>query len=246
MPITCLLVDDNEMERTSSRQLIDKIPELQLIADCEDPFKARDILMSQKPELVFLDIEMPGLTGIQLVKSLLNPPLFIFITSHPNYAADGFEMDAVDFLVKPFTHERLLRAVSKTQLHIQWKNESSSSEQFKSNDNDSFFIKEKNTFIKINIGDVDYFESLGNFVNIFLTGGKKLIALVSMKNLEQQLPASTFIRVSRTHMVNRKKITAINSTHVYLGRLSFGIGATYADGVMKEVVGDKGLKRFLQ
>jgi two-component system, LytTR family, response regulator len=243
--IHCLLADDNEIHREETRQFLEKIPGLQLVACCEDPFAARDILLSKPLDLVFLDIEMPGLSGIQLIKAIPHPPLFIFITSHTGYAVDGFEMDAVDFIVKPFTYERLLRAVNKASQLLTWKREAAGTEQFKTDNPDSFFIKNNHEFIKIPVAEVDYIESLGNFVNIYLAGGKKLIALVSLKNLEQQLPAQHFIRISRTHMVNRKKITAVSTTGVSLNKLSFRTGISYAEQVLAAVVGDTAIKRFL-
>ena len=182
IPIHCLLADDNEVNREETRLFLERIPGIQLIASCEDPFTARDILLSKPVDLVFLDIEMPGLSGIQLIKALPHPPLFVFITSHTSYAADGFEMDAVDFIVKPFTYERLLRAVNKASQLLTWKKEAAGTEQFKTTEPDSFFIKNNHEFIKINVADVDYIESLGNFVNIYLAGGKKMIALVKISS----------------------------------------------------------------
>jgi DNA-binding LytR/AlgR family response regulator len=243
--IQCLLADDNEINREETRLFLERVPGIHLIASCADPFAARDILLSKPVDLVFLDIEMPGLTGIQLIKAIPHPPLFVFITSHSNYAVDGFEMDAVDFIIKPFTYERLLRAVNKATQLLTWKREAAGTEQFRATEPDSFFIKNNHEFIKIDVADVDYIESLGNFVNIYLAGGKKLIALVSLKNLEQQLPTQHFIRISRTHMVNRKKITAVSNTQVSLHKLSFKTGASYADQVLAAVVGDTAIKRFI-
>jgi two-component system, LytTR family, response regulator len=243
--IQCLLADDNEMNREETRLFLERIPGINLIASCGDPFAARDILLSKPVDLVFLDIEMPGLSGIQLIKAIPYPPLFVFITSHASYAADGFEMDAVDFIVKPFTYERLMRAVNKASQLLIWKKEAGVTEQFRTTEPDSFFIKNNHEFIKIPVADVDYIESLGNFVNIYLSGGKKLIALVSLKNLEQQLPSQHFIRISRTHMVNRKKITAVSSTQISLHKLSFKTGVSYAEQVLAAVVGDTAIKRFI-
>jgi two-component system LytT family response regulator len=245
LTINTLLADDNELHREEMHGYLGRIPGLNIIASCADPFAARDILLSQPVDVVFLDIEMPGLTGIELIKTIPSPPLFIFSTSYSNYAADGFEMDAVDFMVKPVTYERVLRAVNKATRLLQWKKEAAGVEQFSVNDADSFFIKDNHEFVRIAFADVEYIESLGNFVNIFLAGGKKLIALVSLKNMELQLPAQYFIRISRIHIVNRKKITAVSSEQVSLNKLSFRTGATYAEKVLAAVVGDSAIKRFV-
>jgi two-component system, LytTR family, response regulator len=245
MKIQCLLVDDNAVYRASMANMLQMIPDLHLMGSCSDAFAAREILLQSGADLVFLDIEMPGLTGIELIKSLPQPPLFVFITSHPHFAIDGFELDAVDFLVKPVGFDRILRAINKARQLLQLKQEAGNSEQFRVQDNQSFFVKEKQDFIRVQCADVQYIESLGDFVNIYLAGGKKILALVSLKNLELQLPAEYFLRISRTHMVHRAKITAINNTHVMMDKLHFSIGKTYVARVTEEVLGNKAIKRYL-
>ncbi|MBL0146312.1 MAG: response regulator transcription factor [Chitinophagaceae bacterium] len=188
---------------------------------------------------------MPGLTGIQLAKSLNKLPFIIFISSHMNYAAEAYDVDAVDYLVKPVATERLLRAIDKVKMLKSLKREISAEEGFQRKDDESFFIKDKSAFLRIAFSDVLYAESLGDFVNIYLQTGEKKIALVSMKNFEQQLPATTFLRISRTHLVNKQKVTAIDNNAVQLGKIQLTIGSTYADNVMQNIIGNQAIKRFL-
>jgi two-component system, LytTR family, response regulator len=243
--ITYLIADDDPMYREITAQQLDLIPNLKCLAICESAVHATEFLQTNMPDLLVLDVEMPGLTGIQLAKSLTKLPLIIFISSHTNYAADAFEVDAVDYLVKPATIERLMRAIDKVRSLLDMKNTIAANEGFKKENNDSFFIKDKNAFTRIHNNEVLYIESLGDFVNIFLENGQKKIALVSLKNIEHQLPHADFIRVARTHIVNKQKITAIDTNTVMLGKIQLTIGKTYADVVLQTVMGDSAIKRFI-
>ena len=244
-PLTYILADDDELYREYTLQQLTGIPGLECLAVCENALTTREQLQHHQPDLLVLDVEMPGLTGIQLAKSIKQLPLTIFITSHPNYAADAYELDAVDYLVKPVQPERLLRAIDKVRVLAGIKANTAPGEAFQQKDEESFFIKDKNVFLRIAYADVLYAESLGDFVNIFLQNGEKKIALVSMKNLEQQLPAQQFIRVSRSHLANRQKVTAVDSDAVYINKLKLPIGKTYAEDVMNAIIGNHVIKRFI-
>jgi two-component system, LytTR family, response regulator len=243
--ITYLIADDDPMYREVTQQQLSLVPNLRCIAESESAIEASKILQTVLPDLLILDIEMPGLSGIQLAKSLTKLPLIIFISSHSTYAADAFEVDAIDYLVKPVSIERIMRAIDKARTLLDMKNNIIANEGFKKDNNDSFFIKDKNAFVRIHNNEVLYIESLGDFVNIFLENGQKKIALVSMKNIELQLPSSDFIRVARTHIVNKQKITSIDTNTVMLGKIQLNIGKTYADSVLQTVMGDSTIKRFI-
>jgi two-component system, LytTR family, response regulator len=243
--ITYLIADDDPLYREVTQQQLSIIPNLKCIAESESAVEASKILQTILPDLLILDIEMPGLSGIQLAKSLTKLPLIIFISSHSTYAADAFEVDAIDYLVKPVSIERIMRAIDKARTLLDMKNNIIANEGFKKENNESFFIKDKNTFVRIHNNEVLYIESLGDFVNIFLENGQKKIALVSMKNIELQLPSSDFIRVARTHIVNKQKITSIDTNMVMLGKIQLNIGKTYADIVLQTVMGDSTIKRFI-
>jgi DNA-binding LytR/AlgR family response regulator len=188
---------------------------------------------------------MPGLSGVQLAKSLKQLPFTIFITSHTNYAVDAFELDVVDYLVKPVQTDRLLRAIDKVRALAELKANTNPAEAFQQKDESSFFIKDKNTFLRIAYSELLYAESLGDFVNLYLQNGDKKIVLVSLKNLELQLPASLFIRISRTHMVNKQKVTAIDNELVHMGKIQLHIGKTYAESVIQNIIGNQAIKRFI-
>jgi len=243
--ISYILVDDDPVYSELAQLHLQLIPELECLGLCRTAFEAKALLQQQLPDLLILDVEMPGLTGIQLAKSLARLPIIIFISSHSHYAVDAFEVDAIDYLVKPVPLERLMRAIDKARSLIEMKQSIALQEGFKTSVDESFFIKEKNTFVRINYSDVMYIESLGDFVTIFLHTGDKKIALVSMKSLEQQLPSANFLRISRTQMVNKLRITAIDNMTVHLGKIELNLGKTYADGVMQSVLGNAAIKRFI-
>ncbi len=243
--ITYLIADDDPLYLAITKEQLQLIPNLICNATCNNAIEASACLQEQYPDLLILDVEMPGLTGIQLAKSLTKLPFIIFISSHPNYAVDAFEVDAVDYLVKPVSTERMMRAVEKVRTLAEMKRSIAWQDGFKIAENDSFFIKDKNAFIRIHNNEVLYIESLGDFINIFLENGQKKIALVSLKNIEQQLPTKDFIRISRTHIVNKNKITALDHTAISLHKIQLNVGKTYAEVVLQSVMGNNTIKRFI-
>lgn len=243
--LTYIIADDDELYREVLTQQLELIPGLQCVASCSSAIEASELVREKNPDLLILDVEMPGLTGLEFVKTLTTLPLIIFISSHPTYAVDAFDLDAVDYLVKPASNMRLMKAVEKAKSMTELKRSVNANEGFKNNNETSFFIKEKNAFVKISYNEVLYIQSLGDFVNIFLVNGDKKIVLVSMKNIEQQLPAAVFLRISRTHIVNKDKITALETGMIMLDKLQLPVGKTYNDIVMKAVVGNTAVKRFI-
>lgn len=243
--IKYLIADDDPMYLANTIDQLSLIPNLECLAVCNSAVEANAILQTQLPDLLILDVEMPGLTGIQLAKSFKTNPLIIFISSHAHYAIDAFEVDAVDYLVKPVSIEKIMRAIEKVRVLFEMKKAIPAQEGFKTESNDSFFIKEKNIYQRIFINEVLYIESLGDFVNIFLENGQKRIALVSLKNIELQLPAYNFLRISRTHIVNKQKITALSSGSVLLNKIELNMGKAYVENTTSEIIGNTGIKRFI-
>jgi len=244
-PIKYLIADDDPMYLANTIEQLSLIPNLQCEVACNSGVEANAYLQNHLPDLLILDVEMPGLTGIQLAKSLKTLPFIIFISSHVQYAVDAFEVDAVDYLVKPVSIEKMIRAIEKVKVLYEMKKSIPAQEGFKTENNNSFFIKEKNMYQRIFINEVLYIESLGDFVNIFLENGQKRIALVSLKNIEQQLPSHIFLRISRTHIVNKQRITALNSSSVLLNKIELNIGKSYVENTTNSIIGNSGIKRFI-
>jgi two-component system, LytTR family, response regulator len=243
--ITYILADDDELYREYTLRQLQGIPGLECLCVCENALDTREALQTNTPSLLVLDVEMPGLTGIQLAKSLKQLPMVLFITSHPHYAAEAFELDAVDYLVKPVSPERMLRAIDKVKFLADIKANTEPGEPFAQKDKDSFFIKEKNAFVRIAYSDLLYASSLGDFVNLYLLNGEKKVILVSMKSLEQQLPTAQFIRISRTHIVNKQKVTAVEADAVRLDKVQLPIGKSFTEAVVNSIVGTQAIKRFI-
>lgn len=244
-PITYIIADDDQIYRELTLQYLRVVPNIKCLASCESAIDARKQLEIFSPDFLILDVEMPELSGLEFAKSLSHLPLIIFITSHAHYAVDAFDVDAIDYLLKPVMPERLIKAVEKARTMVELKNSIKLQDGFKVSNDHAFFIKEKNSYVKINYNDVLYIESLGDFVNIFLQDGEKKIALVSLKNVEQQLPSIKFTRISRTHMVNIDKITSIETTQLYLNKMQLFIGKMYTDAVLQAVIGNMAVKRFI-
>jgi two-component system LytT family response regulator len=212
----CLVVDDNEIERDAIEMYLRKIPKLDIIAICSTALEAIDVLQNQHIDIVFSDIDMPELSGLDLLKSIKNPPIFIFITSYAEYAAEGFNLDALDFVVKPATFERLLKASNKAIDYLELKSVANNNElQHTEKDTDDYFyIKETKGFTRLNYADVVYIESMGDFSRIY-TATNKHITLVNLKNLERQLP-SIFVRVHKQFIINLNQIATVANAEIYL------------------------------
>jgi DNA-binding LytR/AlgR family response regulator len=216
MVYKCLIVDDNEIERDLVEMFLRKIDRFEIVAVCEDGIAAASIIGNETIDIVFSDIDMPDLSGLSLLKSIKNPPEFIFITSFSEYAVEGFNLDALDFIVKPVTYERLLRACHKAIEYLDLKKsvvQKDLAEPPPAEEN-HFFLKETKGYTRLNYNDVVYIESMGDFSKIF-TATNKHITLVNLKNLEKQLPA-IFTRVHKQYIINLNQITTIATGTIHL------------------------------
>lgn len=213
----CLIVDDNEIERDAIEMYLRKINRLEIKAICSSGIEAADVLINEHIDIVFSDIDMPELSGHGLLKSIKNPPVFIFITSFSEYAAESFNLDALDFVVKPATFERLLKASNKAIEYLDLKKTASNLAEHSNQELDTadyFYIKETKGFTRLNYNDVIYIESMGDFSKIF-TAENKHITLVNLKNLERQLP-SFFVRVHKQYIINLNHINTVTSNEILL------------------------------
>jgi two-component system LytT family response regulator len=258
MKFKVLIVEDNILERDSLALKIKKIDSLQLKASLEDGMHAVAYLKEHEIDIVFSDIDMPDLSGIELLKSIKNPPVFIFISSHPEHAAESFELDVIDYIVKPLKMERLIKATDKAIEYINAKKKllpekqvvaqapAGNPEFIRTIDAEEyFFIKEKNAHVKINMGEVLYIESMGDFSKIITTGSKSHFILVSLKNLEKQLPERLFMRVHKQYIINLLHISNISTADIKLsGNITIPLSSAYRQLLLDNVVAKKTLTRF--
>jgi DNA-binding LytR/AlgR family response regulator len=234
----CIAVDDEPLALSQISSYISRVPFLELVKSCSDAFEAMSILAEQKIDLIFIDINMPDLNGLDFVKSLVTKPLIIFTTAYSEYAIDGFKVDAVDYLLKPFAFQDLLKAAEKARhrfeysKHAEPATEGSGEIETPTIGSDgSLFVKSDYRIVRININEIKYIEGMSEYVRIYVEGDTKpIISLLSMKKLEDMLPSSNFLRVHRSYIVNMHKITEISRLRIIFDKNTYiPVGDNYKD-----------------
>lgn len=206
MEIKCMAIDDEPLALQQIAGYILQIPFLKLVAQCSNAFDALKVINSQQVDLMFVDINMPDLDGLEFVKSLEIKPLFIFTTAYSEYALEGFKVDALDYLLKPFYFSEFSKAVQKAKKQFELMNLKPDAPD---KDDDFLFIKSEYKLVRINLNDIRYIEGMKEYVRIHLEGQKPVMTLLSMKSLEEKLPESKFMRVHRSFIVNTDKIITV-------------------------------------
>lgn len=204
--IKAIIVDDEPLALDVLETYIEQMPEIELIRRCENAFEANEVLKTEDIDLMFLDIQMPQLTGIDFLKSLKNPPAVIFTTAYPDYAVEGFELDAVDYLLKPISLDRFMKAVNKVSVKITTQKQDTKGDDAESSD--YFFVKADKKLVKVDFDDIIYVEGLKDYVILRQEEGR-VITLQTMKSLEARLPSVDFKRIHRSYIVNINKIRAV-------------------------------------
>ncbi len=229
----CVIIDDEPLAIDVIESYIKQIGGLEIVVKCTNPLEAITLLNKHKVDLVFLDIEMPNLTGIDLVKALDNMPQFIFTTAYPQYALDGFNLNATDYLVKPIPFHRFLKAVTRAKEKYELENKSVSKtkttlELSQTNAQDNFiFVKSEYENIKINIDGIKYIQGLKDYIKIYTSPSEKaILTLSSFKDILDRLPINRFIRVHRSYAVNIGFINALQKTQIVIGGIRIPIGET--------------------
>jgi DNA-binding LytR/AlgR family response regulator len=232
--IRCIAIDDEILALDLIEDDIRKVPFLQLVKKCRSGIEALDVLQAEKIDLIFLDIQMPDISGIQFLKSLTHKPLVIFTTAYEKYALAGFELDVIDYLLKPYSFERFLKAVNKAQeyLAILQKNPSVPSAGEISFSSRFLFVKSDYKLVKIEIAEIQYIESLKDYVKI-VSGEQPVVTLSSMKSIEEKLVSPDFIRVHRSFLVNIRKIQYIRRNFVMVGNKEIPVGDNYKESFLQ-------------
>jgi len=238
MKLTCLIIDDEPVARKGLEEYVNEIEFLQLVAQCENPVKASRYLSEQNIDLIFLDIHMPKVSGIEFLKGLRNPPLVIFTTAYSDYALEGYSLDVVDYLMKPITFERFLKAAQKAFEVFQMKKLASEHKPH----SEYFFVKSESKFEKVNYAEVRYVESLQNYVIIHTTS-KKLITYMTLSSIENQLPKDQFLKVHKSFIVSIGAIKAIDGNEILIGDSRIPISRNLKDQVVNRIIGNNLFKR---
>jgi DNA-binding LytR/AlgR family response regulator len=227
--LSCIIVDDEPIARKILQEFVERVPFMDLHGKFENAMKAKAYLQNNETDIIFLDIEMPKVSGLQFLQNTEIAPLVILTTAFPQYALEGYELDIIDYLLKPFAYSRFLKAVQKAKEYIELKN-AISANLF----SDYIFVKSEKRIEKIEVKDILYAESLGNYVTIHIDN-KKIIAYLTLKSLESQLPSSEFIKIHQSFLVACAKINSIEGNEIKLGNKSLPISRNYKDAVMKMV-----------
>jgi len=228
--IRCLAIDDEDLALELLVDNISKVPFLELVAACSNPIEAMKVLQEQEVDLIFLDIQMPGLTGLQFIQSLTVKPMFILITAYEKYALEGYALDVVDYLVKPVALERFIKAANKARELFLLKTKAKETDT--AANNSYFFINVDYSLLKIVFADIVWVEGLKDYIKIHLkSSAKPIVARMSMKAMEEQLPSSMFIRIQKSYIVSKDYITAIRKNSVFIDALELPVGDGYRDSV---------------
>lgn len=226
--ISCIIVDDSELDRLSIEAYVEQIPFLKLEGSFASSLDCIGIIEQKNIELLLLDIDMPEISGIEFFSALKNPPLCIFITSHPEYALEGFETHALDFLVKPAKFERFQRSALRAQEFLQIKDKA---RLYDVNFADDFLtIKESYDFIQIKISDIIYLEALKDYTKV-ITLQKTYLTLSNLKNFFEKLPGNRFLRIHRSFAVSINQIKKMEQNELLVSRVRLPVGRTFRNEV---------------
>lgn len=227
--LSCIIVDDEPVARKILREFVEHVPFLDLQSSVENAPKAEALLRTTPTDLIFLDIEMPKVSGLQFLQTLAGDSLVILTTAFPQYALEGYSLDVIDYLLKPIAFSRFLKAVQKAKDYHQLRQVATLGQQ-----PSYIFIKSDKRIEKIELRDILYAESVGNYVRV-CTERKTILAYLTMKSLEAQLPSDEFVKIHQSYLVNGSKIDAIEGNEVKVGSQSLPMSRNYREPVMKLV-----------
>ncbi len=225
----CIVVDDDELSRSVIEDLINETESLELIKSCEDAVEAFKVIKEEHIDLVFLDIEMPKMDGLEMLRTLSPLPQVILVTAHEKYAVESYEYDVTDFLHKPISLARFMKAVDKAYNRFE-NNRASITSQDK-----TIFIKADSRLVQINTEDILYIEALGNYMRIFTSGDQKYTILSTMKDIISKLSSEDFVRVHRSFIVRLDKIKTIEDNYIVINSKQINIGKAYKDDLTQKL-----------
>ena len=234
--MNCIAIDDEPLALALLEDNISKVPYLKLVASCRNVFEAMTALQENTIDLLFIDIQMPGLTGLQFIGSLENKPLVIFVTAYKQYALESYDLSVVDYLVKPVALERFVKACNRARELHELKSKGQSAVSGQQSVADYFFVQADYSQIKVMFNDILWIEGVRDYIKIHLRStNKPLLIRNSLKAIEPDLPATRFIRIHKSYLVAIEAVTAIRKNSVFINEMELPIGETFRDVVQKMV-----------
>ncbi len=234
MKISCIIVDDEPLAREGLRDYVDRVSFLEVAGEFKGALEAGEYLQFNTVNLIFLDINMPKMSGLEFVKSLDHPPAIIFTTAYREFATDSYELEAVDYLVKPITFERFYKAVNKVYQRFLAPATPAL---------DHFYVKVDGHITKVKMEEVCYIEGMKDYIKIYLQDDTRLITLLSLKQVEKELPSSQFIRVHRSFIVSKNHVDSIEGNTIHIHQAQIPIAPNLRSEVLESILGDKFWKR---
>ncbi len=231
MKLKTFIIDDEPLAQKGLEDHINETGFLELIGKAEDPIEATEILTTKNIDLIFLDIQMPKMSGIDFLKKLKNPPIIVICSAYAEYALQSYELDVLDYLLKPVTFDRFTRAVIKAKEYFELKQKGKSHLYLA---DDYFYIKCNNKIEKINLPDLVYLEATGNYVNIH-TNNRKFIAYLTLKGIESYLPKEKFIRIHKSYLISIDKIQHIDVEEVKVGEIVLPVSRSYRNDLIERI-----------
>jgi len=235
--VRCIIIDDEPIARDIIKSYIDKLDNLEIVKTCQQALEAFEFLKLHPVDLIFLDIQMPKMTGINFLKILKDPPKVIIVSAYREYALQGFELDVVDYLLKPVSFERFLKAIDKYYSHHQVRYQEPPGNPLETDSGETLWVRADRKNVKIEIDRILYIEGLKDYLKIHLDD-QLIISKMTMKEMEGRLDKNLFIRIHRSYLVAVNKITAYTQDNIEVGKNTLPIGYSYRNGVL-EFLGGK-------
>lgn len=229
MMYRALIVDDEELARQLIASYLKRIPTIEVVGSCKNAVEALTILNRQPVDLLFLDIQMPGITGVEMIRTLVDPPVIILTTAYSEYALEGFELDVTDYLLKPFSFERFSRAINKAMVRLNNRNQPSPTIQAESSNH--LMVRADHKIHRIPYESILYIKSMQEYVAYYLTSGR-IVALGSLKQLEGLLPPHQFLRVHKSYIIAINKVKSLEGNLLHLEDQKIPVGASYRENVL--------------
>jgi len=225
--MNCIIVDDDDASRSALVQIVKQVDYLTVVKTCSNPLEAMNALKKEDVDILFLDIEMPEMTGMEMLKALDNRPQVILTTSHKEYALDAYDLNVIDYLIKPVTLPRFLKAMAKIK-------DASGSDDQVSAGQDYFFIKKDSVLTKVPIKDILWIEALGDYITVH-TRDQRFTLHATLKSLEGKLPPNKFVRVHRSYIVQVDNVKKVEDTTIFINEVSIPVGALYKENFIKRL-----------